>query len=144
MLFERISNNLKEALKARNEEELGVLRFLKSALKNEEIAKKHTLTEDEEIAVLDRQAKQREDSISQYEKAGRGDLAQKEQRELEIINRYRPAKMGEDEVREVVKGVVKSHNLADFGQVMKEVMIKLKGKADGRLVSEIVKSELTK
>ncbi|HBG81447.1 TPA: aspartyl-tRNA amidotransferase [candidate division CPR2 bacterium] len=144
MLVDKINIELKEALKNRREKELSVLRLIKSALKNEEISKKHPLSEEEAIYILDRQAKQREDAILAYEKAGRTDLAEKEQQELLIISKYRPKKMGEDEVIAEVKKVLEGLGASDFGQAMKQVMSELKGKADGRLVSEIVKAEFNK
>ena len=144
MLINKIDEAIKDALKAGRSDELSVLRLIKAALKNEEIARKHTLSQQEEIAVLDKQAKQGEDAFLQYEKAGRADLAEKEKIELKIINNYRPAKMTEQEVRAQIKKVIAGSQSDDFGMLMKEAMSVLRGKADGGLVSRVVKEELEK
>ncbi|KKQ94342.1 MAG: hypothetical protein UT66_C0003G0022 [candidate division CPR2 bacterium GW2011_GWC1_39_9] len=142
MIKETIDKELVSALKSRDALRLGVFRLLKAAFQNEEIAKKHPLLQEEEIIVLDRQAKQREDAILLYEKAGRNDLISKEKEELAVINEFRPKKMTEDEIRAYVKNFMDKTDDKSFGLVMKQIMSGLKGKADGSMVSRIVKDEI--
>lgn len=142
---DQIDQELKNAMLEKKELELNVYRSIKTALKNAEIEKKgEELSEDEILSVLEKQAKQRRDSISEYEKGGRADLAEKEKAELSIIEKFLPEKMGEDEIREVVKKKVAEMQGQDFGRVMGAVMGELKGKADGGAVGKILKEELEK
>lgn len=137
-----IEGGIKKAMVEKDELSLSTLRLLKSAIKNAEIEKGSELDDAEALVVLEKQAKQRRDSIDQYEKGDRPELAEKEKKELEMIEKFLPAKMGEDEVREVVKKVVSENEGADFGRVMGAAMGQLKGKADGSVVQKIVKEEL--
>jgi len=142
LIKETIDKELVSALKNRDTLRLGVFRLLKAAFKNEEIAKKHPLALEEEIIILDRQAKQREDAILIYEKAGRNDLLLKEKDELSVINEFRPKKMTETEIRTYVKNLIGKAEDKTFGSIMKQVMSDLKGKADGSIVSKVVKDEI--
>ena len=142
MIKETIDKELVSALKNRDTLRLGVFRLLKAAFKNEEIAKKHPLALEEEIIILDRQAKQIEDAILIYEKAGRNDLLLKEKDELSVINEFRPKKMTETEIRTYVKNLIGKAEDKTFGSIMKQVMSDLKGKADGSIVSKVVKDEI--
>lgn len=142
MIKETIDKELVSSLKNRDTLRLGVFRLLKAAFKNEEIAKKHPLALEEEIIILDRQAKQREDAILIYEKAGRNDLLLKEKDELSVINEFRPKKMTETEIRTYVKNLIGKAEDKTFGSIMKQVMSDLKGKADGSIVSKVVKDEI--
>lgn len=142
-LKNQINESANQALTQRDELGLSVFRLLKSAIKNAEIAKGHELTEEETIAVLEKQAKQRRDSIEQFEKANRVDLAEKEKAELEIISKFLPEKMTEEDIRATVKEVVGSNEGADFGRIMGMAMGKLKGQADGATVQKIVREELS-
>jgi uncharacterized protein len=140
---EQIENGLIKAMHDKNELELSVFRLLKSAVKNAEIEKKSELSDDEIMAVVEKQAKQRRDSIDQYEKGGREDLAAREKEELDLIEKFLPEKMGDDEIRTVVKNkIVEAGEGADFGRVMGMVMTELKGKADGSVVQRLVQEEL--
>ena len=140
---ERIESDIKKALTSHEELTLSVLRLLKSALHNEEIAEKKGLSDDSVLAVISKQAKQRKDSITAYEKGGRKDLADKERSELEIINTYLPQQLSEEEIRNVVTEVVDvAGDDRNFGTVMGAVMSKLKGQADGTVVSRMVKESL--
>lgn len=138
----QIDEKMKEAMRSKDVEALSLFRMLKSAIKNEEISKKAELEDSDIIAVLEKQAKQRKDSIEQYEQGGRSDLANKEKSELEVINKFLPEKMSEEDVRETVKTKIASMPDAQFGQVMGACMSELKGKADGQLVQNIVKEEM--
>jgi uncharacterized protein YqeY len=141
-IAEKIEDQLKKAMIDKDELSLSVLRMVKSAVKNTEIEKGHELDDAEIIAVFEKQAKQRKDSIEQYEAGDRTDLADREKKELSLIETYLPEKMGEHEIRNAVKKVISDNKNADFGRVMGAVMQELKGKADGGLVQNIVKEEM--
>jgi len=151
MLHQKISDNLKEAMKAGQEFEVGVLRMLLSSLHNKEIEKKGkglepTLSDDEVIEVLSREAKKRKEAIEAYKKGNRTDLAQKETKELEIIEKYLPEQLSEEEVEKIIIAAIKkigAVTVKDFGKVMGEAMKELKGKADASLVSEIARKRLS-
>jgi uncharacterized protein YqeY len=139
---EDIEGKLKEAMVAKDELSLSVLRMVKSAIKNAEIEKGHELDDEETLSVFEKQAKQRKDSITQYEAGGRSDLADREKDELKLIEKFLPEKMGDDEVRNIVKGVIAENAGTDFGRVMGIAMGQLKGKADGGTVQRIVREEM--
>ena len=141
-LAQNIEIDFKNALKEKQALKLSLLRMLKSALKNEEIAKKQAALNDEEVmAVLRRELKKRQDSILAFSSAGRNDLADQEKAEAEIINAYLPALMAEVDIAKIVDSVVAS-GVNGFGLVMKEVMAQTKGQADGQLVQKLVKAKL--
>lgn len=145
MMQEKIMSDLKEAMKAGNAEKVGLLRMLNSALKNKAIekGKDATLTEDDEMQVLLREAKKRKESVEAFMTGGRADLADKEKAELAIIEEYLPKQMSREEaaalVDKILAGVADKSNT---GLVMKAVMAEMKGKADGKMVSELVKEKL--
>lgn len=148
-LHQQIESELKSALKSANMEKAGILRFLISAIKNHQIeikAKGEEYLKDEEIiTVLRRQVKQRKDSISEYEKGGRADLAEKEKKELVILENYLPAGAGEEKIREIVKAKIAELGITDksgFGKLMGAVMAELKDQADGDAVKKVVEEEL--
>lgn len=148
-LHQQIENDLKDALKSGEKEKAGVLRFLISAIKNYQIeikAKDEPYLKDEEvIVVLRRQAKQRKDSISEYEKGKRADLAKKEEAELAILENYLPKQIDENKIREIVKAKKEVLGIADksgFGKLMGAVMQELKGQAEGDAVKKVVEEEL--
>ena len=141
-LAQNIEIDFKNALKEQAVLKLSVLRMLKSALKNEAIAKKQAELNDEEVVlVLRRELKKRQDSILAFSSAGRNDLADQEKAEAEIINAYLPALMAETDVARIVDAVIAS-GVNGFGLVMKEVMAQTKGQADGQLVQKLVKAKL--
>ncbi len=145
-LFETLEADLLEATKTRDEIRTGVLRLLKSALKNQQIEVGHDLTMPEILAVLQKEAKKRRDSILAYEKAGRADLASEEEAELEVINAYLPPAATDEDIAQVVDEVIKSvdaHDMSAMGQVMTQSMAKLEGRADGSQVSQIVRQKLS-
>ena len=149
-LKEKITSDLKEAMKAGDTVRRDTLRLIDSAIKNVEIEKQKRetgLSDEEVLEVLGRAVKQRQDSIRQFEAGGRPDLAENEKVELEIIVPYLPAQLSPAEIEaEVAQVLATSENptLADLGKIMGQVMARLKGKADGNLVREIVKSKLEK
>lgn len=149
-LKDDIMADLKQAMKNKQQDKLRVLRSIKSKLLEREISErkggKGTLNDEQTIEVLMKAAKQRKESIDQFEQGDRPDLAQKEQTELEIIESYLPEMMDEEEIRQVVKEKIEelgADSMADMGKVMGALMSQLKGKAEGSLISSIVKEELS-
>ena len=146
-LIERIDQDMKEALKAGQKLRLTVLRGLKSDFKYKQIELGSPLTEDQVIGVLSSSAKKRRESIEQYRLGKREDLAQKEEAELEIINSYLPQQLSEDRLRELIQEAI-AESGADspqkIGLVMKVLMPKVKGQADGKLVNRLVAEILAK
>ena len=144
-LKEQLSDDLKDAMRQGDALRRTTIRFVLSAIHNDEIARQKDLDEDGVIQVLTKQAQQRRDSIEAFQDANRQDLADKEQAELEIIAAYLPERMTEDEVREVVRQVLSdsgSSGPQDMGKVMGRVMPKVRGKADGKMVSTMVNEML--
>lgn len=146
MLKDDIDKDLIDAMKGKDENTLLVLRSLKSALKNKEIEKQKDLEDADVMGVIQSQIKSRRDSVDMYEKGGRAELAEKEKKEIEILQKYLPEQMSEAEVRELVKKAIAdtgASEIKDMGKVMGSVMPQTKGKADGSLISRIVKEELS-
>ncbi len=149
-LKEKITSDLKEAMKAGDALRRDTLRLVDSAIKNSEIEKKKReegLSDEEVLEVLGRAVKQRQDSVRQFEAGGRPDLAESEKAELEIIMPYLPAQLSQAEIEVVVAEILatsENPTSADLGKIMGQVMARLKSKADGNLVREIVKSQLEK
>ena len=144
-LKERMQTELKEAMKAHDELKVSTLRLLSSAIKNKEIDERKPLDDEGLLAILSTAAKQRRESIEQYEKGGRQDLADKEKAELAIIQGYLPQQLSKEEVAALIKETIAETGAAgakDMGKVMKALMPKVKGKADGKLVNELVKELL--
>jgi len=139
---QRLDTELKEALKARDELKLSVVRMLKASLKNKAIEKTGPLTDDEVISVLSTMAKQRRESIEQFAKAGRMELVEKEKKELEILHSYMPAQLSPQEIDEIIRAAITetgASSAGDMGKVMKVVAPKTKGLADGKAVNQRVK-----
>ncbi len=142
---EQIDNDLKQALKDKKELELSVLRMLKTALKNAEIAAKGSLSEEDAAKVVATQAKQRKDAISQFEQGGRADLADKEKAELAVLQTYLPEQMPEEDIRRVVREKIsEAGDDQNFGRIMGMVMKEIGQKADGGAVRQILQEELGK
>lgn len=144
-LIERINADLGLAMKAGDAVKTGVLRLLKSSLKNEQIKIGHDLDDQNVVRVLAREAKQRRDSIEAYESGNRNDLAAVEQAELEIIELYLPQAMGSDELAKLVDQVIAdmgASGLAQMGQVIGRVIGITNGRADGSEVSRLVRDKL--
>ncbi|MBO6584849.1 MAG: GatB/YqeY domain-containing protein [Gracilimonas sp.] len=146
---EQIISDIKDAMKAKQQDKLRVLRSLKAKLMEKEISERKdgeaNLTDEQAVEVLMKAAKQRKESIEQFEDGDREDLAENEKKELKIIEAYLPEMMDEDEVRSIVKEKIEAlgaSGMQDMGKVMGPLMGQLKGKADGSMVSRIVKEEL--
>ncbi len=147
-LVEQIQKDITTAMKARDEQRLSTLRMVKSALKNREVDKMAPLDEKESQAVLATLIKQRKDSVEQFTKGGRQEMADKEAAEIVLIESYLPKAVGEAEVVAGVKAVIAemgSPTMKDIGTVMKNTMARFSGagmRVDGKMVSEAVKREL--
>ncbi len=150
MLQKKINDDVKQAMKSKEEIRLTTLRMLLASLHNKEIEKKGkklepTLSEEEVIEVLSREAKKRRESIDAYTKGARDDLVKKESEELKIIKSYLPEQLSEEEVEKIVIEAIKridAKGQKDFGRVMGEAIKELKGKAEASLISEIIKHKL--
>ncbi len=141
----RIQEQLKTSLKNKDVTLVAVLRMLISAIKNEEIAqvkREEGLSDEEIIAVIARQIKQRKDSIEQFTKGGRTDLAEKEQKELNILQAFMPEQMSDEEISSIAREII-AGGISGFGAVMSAVMQQVKGRADGGVVKKIVEKILT-
>ena len=144
-LREDIMRDTKEAMKARDKPRVDALRMLTAALKNGEIEKGGPLTESEERAILRRQLKQREESVEAFRKAGREDQAQAEAAEAEIVRRYLPAPLSDEELEELVDEAVRetgATSMKDMGAVMGRAMAMAGNRADGRRLSGLVRERL--
>lgn len=145
-LKSKIANDLKTALKSKNEAKVSTLRMVLSEIHNLEIDKKREATAEDALSVLWGLAKQHADSIAQFQTGGRTDLVEKEQRELAIIREYLPAQLTEQELKQIVDAAIAEAGVksaADFGAVMKVLMPKVKHRASGATVSQMVKEQLT-
>jgi len=145
MLKDVIFEDLKKAMKARDEVKVRTLRMVVAAIKNKLVDKKD-LGDEDVIEILTKEAKLRKDSIEEYTKANRDDLAQSEKEELEIIREYLPEKMDEDELRNIIIEAIDEQQVnspSGLGLIMKTVMPKVKGRADGKQVNKMVRDILS-
>lgn len=146
-LKEKIRNDLKASMKSQDKISLAVLRMLNSDIRNKEIDLMKEIDDEEVIRIIRSNLKKRKDAIELYKKGNRQDLVSREESEAVILERYLPKQMDEEALREIVRSVIKKTGLnkpSDFGGVMKEAMKEIKGGADGKVVSDIVKKELNK
>ncbi len=146
MNIETINNDVKEAMKSGNKFELNVLRMLKSALQNEKISKNHDLDENEIIAVIKKQVKVRKDSLKEYQEYNREDLVEGLAKEIDILTKYLPEELSEEEIDKTINDVFAKLNptsIKDMGNVMKELNSLIATKADMSLVSKKVKEKLS-
>jgi hypothetical protein len=143
---ERIETELKAALKAKDKERLGTLRMLLSEIKNEQIRSGQEVDEPTFLKLVQKAVKQRHDSAEQYRKGDREELAEKEEREAEILEAYLPAQASEDEIRSAIEEFVKAEGLsgpAAIGPVMKAMMSRFSGQADGGPINCIAREVLS-
>jgi len=147
MLVEKIFNDYKEAMKARDALKSSVLSFLRADMLNQATAKKKEKLDDAEvIVVIKKQIKQRQDSIQQFTSGGRLEAAEKEKKESEILKIYLPEELSETRIKQLIEEVVVStgaSGIKDMGRLMKELTVKIAGQADGKLVSDLVRQRLT-
>jgi uncharacterized protein YqeY len=144
-LRERVTEDVKSAMKARETERLGTLRLLTAALKQREVDERITLDDAGVIGVIEKMLKQRRDSVAQYEQAGRQDLADVEKREMAILQSYLPQQLTDDELGAIVAGAMAAAGAtgpSDMGKVMAAVKPKIVGRADMGKVSALVKARL--
>lgn len=146
-LIDRLAEDIKTAMKARDQLRLDVIRMAKAALMNREIELKGTLDDAESTRVMVGLVKQRKESVEQFQKGQRPDLADKEIKEIAIIETYLPKALSQDEVRTLVEAVIAetgATSLKDMGNVMKAVMARLAGQTvDGKVISDLVRGRLT-
>ena len=148
-LFEKINQDLVNAIKGKQAEKVSVLRMLVAALRNKEITLRKDgeakLSDEQTIDVINSEIIKRRDSIKSYEQAGRRDLADKEKTELDVLAVYMPAQLSNEELEKIVDEIISSIDevtIKDFGKIMGQTMAKVKGKADGNKVGEVVKKIL--
>jgi len=150
-LRERLDEDLKSAMRGQRTDpeqriRVSTIRFLNAEIKNAEILKKEELTDEEIQDIIQRQIKRRKDSIEQYKKGGREDLAEKEAKEEKILSSYLPEQLSDEEIRELARKAIEETGAAspkEMGKVMSKLMPEVRGKADGKRVSQIA-SELLK
>ena len=141
-----ISDDMKAAMRAKEKQRLGVIRLALAAIKQQEVDTRTELDDTAVLAVLDKMVKQRRDSLTQYESAGREDLAQQERYEIEVLQTYLPAALDDAELEQLIKEAISSSGAAsmqDMGKVMNELRPKVQGRADMGQVSQKVKSLLS-
>jgi len=145
-ILEQIDQNLTKALKEKDETTISVLRMLKSVIKNKEIEKGKKLEEEEILELINKEAKKRKEAAQAYEEGGRSELAEQEKKELEILKTYLPEQLSEEEIQKIVEETIKetrASSFQDIGKVIGAVMSKVKGRAEGSMVSKIVKEKLS-
>lgn len=144
-LLEKINQDMVSYMKSKDTFALGVVRMVKGAIQLEKINKKNELTDDDVIAVIAKQIKMRNDSIAEFEKAGRDDLITQNKQEIELLSKYMPEQLSLDEINKVIDeafATVKPTSSKDMGLIMREVSPKLKGRADMAEVNKIIKEKL--
>lgn len=146
-LKEKLTADMKEAMKAREKgrQRLGVIRMVRGAIRQQEIDGQKELDDDAVLAVISKEVKQRRDSIEEFKKGGREDLVAQNEAEIAVLMAYLPQQMAEDEIRKLVQDAITATGASspkEMGKVMKELMPKVKGRADGKLVNQIVRELL--
>lgn len=142
----RINDDMKTAMRAKDKERLGVIRLILAAIKQQEVDTRTSLDDTAVLAVLDKMLKQRRDSISQFQNAGRDDLAQKEQFEVEVVQQYMPTALSDAELEQLIKDAIAAsgaESMKDMGKIMNELRPKVQGRADMAQVSQKVKALLS-
>lgn len=145
-LKEQLMQDMKEAMKAKQAERLSTIRQLRSAIKNKEIEQKQDLNDEAIISVIGTLVKQRREAAQMYSDNERPELAAKEEAELAVLQQYLPAQLNEDELRDIISQVIAEVGataMKDLGKVMPQVMARTKGAAEGKLVNQIVREQLS-
>ncbi|MFC1696554.1 GatB/YqeY domain-containing protein [Pseudomonadota bacterium] len=145
-LKSRIQEDVKTAMRAHERERLAALRLVTAAIKQKEVDERIDLSDTQVLAVLDKMVKQRRESLEQYEKAGREDLAAKERFELDLIQTYLPEPLGEDELEALIQSAIAgvgASSIRDMGSVMGALQSQVQGRADMKAVSQAVKKQLS-
>ena len=144
-LFNKLQEEMKAAMKSGDKDKLSTIRMLISEIKKVQIDSKKELSDEEIISILQKYIKQRKEAYVQYEQAGRKDLAEKELKEIEIVQQFLPPPLSEEELIKIVEETIQevgASSIKDMGKVVKAVMDKVKGRAEGSLISKIVKEKL--
>ena len=144
-LTERLTNDMKQAMKDKDKVRLSVIRMVRTAIQNAEIEQKGALSDEDVVVVLNRELKQRRDSLQSFEAANREDLIQDAKQEIEILLDYLPAQLTAEEIRSLVQEAIAetgAKGKSDMGKVMSALMPKVKGRADGKLVNQLVQEAL--
>lgn len=145
-LLRQLNQDMKDAMRAKDKARLSVIRMVKAAIQNESIKKGDELDSEEELTVLSREFKQRKESLGEFESAGREDLVAGLNVELKVIEEYLPTQLTEEEILAIVEEVIAetgATSKADFGKVMKVILPKVKGKADGSVISKLLQQKLS-
>lgn len=145
-LLGQLNQDMKDAMRAKDKARLSVIRMVKAAIQNESIKKGNELDSEEELTVLSREFKQRKESLGEFESAGREDLVAGLNVELKVIEEYLPTQLTEEEILAIVEEVIAetgATSKADFGKVMKVILPKVKGKADGSVISKLLQQKLS-
>ncbi|WP_226036944.1 GatB/YqeY domain-containing protein [Aquibacillus saliphilus] len=146
-LVERLNRDMKQAMRNKDKQTLNVIRMVKASLQNDAIKLgKDELSEEEELTVLTRELKQRKDSLHEFKEAGRNDLVEKLDDEIKVLQAYMPKQLSQEELEEIVLETIKEVDVSskkDMGKVMSALMPKVKGKADGSKVNQLVLKHLS-
>jgi uncharacterized protein len=145
-LEERLLEAMKDAMKSNARLRLSAIRMMRSAVKNKEIEVRRTLSDEDVIRVIQGMVRKGEESLEQFEKGGRADLVEKEKKEIEILKSFLPQALGQEEILKIIDECIQetqASSLKDLGKVMKSIMPKLGGKADGKLINQLVKEKLS-
>lgn len=145
-LFNKLQEEMKAAMKSGDKDKLSTIRMLISEIKKVQIDSKKELSDEEIISILQKYIKQRKEAYTQYEQAGRKDLAEKELKEIEIVQQFLPPPLSEEELIKIVEETIRevgASSIKDMGKVVKAVIDKVKGRAEGSLISKIVKEKLS-
>jgi uncharacterized protein YqeY len=143
---QRISDDVKNAMRSKDKERLATLRMIMAAIKQKEVDERADLDDGQVLAVLDKMAKQHRDSIEQYQKAGRDDLVAKETSELEVVTSYLPEQLSEEKIRQIIKETIEAtgaSSMQDMGKLMGQLKPRLQGRADMGKVSGLIKQALS-
>lgn len=144
-ILERLNSDMKEAMKAKDSFSLSVIRMAKGAIQLEAINKKKELSDDDMVSVISKQIKMRKDSIEEFEKGNRKDLIEQNLKEIEILNKYMPEQLSNEEINKIIDEafeLIKPTSMKDMGKIMGEINPKIKGKADMSYVSSTIKEKL--
>lgn len=144
-LKQRLTDELKNAMKNKEQLRKNVITMIRSDIKQIEVDKRVELSDEDIIEIISKQAKQRKDSIEEFRKGGRDDLAQQSEEELKVLMEYLPEQLSEEEIEAVIKEVITdtgATSMKDMGKIMASAMPKLKGRADGKIVNQIVRNIL--
>ncbi len=145
-IFKKLTSDMKDAMKAGEKERLSTIRLLRGQIKDAAIDKRDDLSEEEEIAILSNAAKKRRESIKIYSEAGRDDLSGKELRELDVIQSYLPQQLSPKEIEKIVDEAITAtgaQSMRDMGKLMGIIMPKVKGRADGKRINELIQQKLS-